>query len=150
MAKQAVNGLNSLLGAGVDCEGSARVEGTLRLDGAFRGNLEVGETLIIGSEGSFHGTAFGRKIVIGGHLKGEVMGTELVELQKGARLEGDVLTRSFVVEPGVWFQGNCRMEFTEADEARLKVAGRERESRKGPDGPIIRPLPGGSEGARAL
>jgi len=150
MAKNVSNGLNSLLGAGVECEGTARVEGTLRLDGAFKGNLEVGETLIIGSEGSFHGTAFGRKIVIGGHFKGEVMGTELVELQKGARLEGDVVTRSFVLEPGVWFQGNCRMEFTEADEARLKVPSAPREVRKGPDGPVVRPLPGGSEGARAL
>ncbi len=150
MAKQAANGLNSLLGAGVDCEGSARVEGTLRLDGAFRGNLEVGETLIIGSGGSFHGTAFGRQIVIGGHFKGEVMGTELVELQKGARLEGDVVTRSFVVEPGVFFQGNCRMEFTEADEARLRVNSGPKETRKGPEGPVVRPLPADSDDALAL
>jgi cytoskeletal protein CcmA (bactofilin family) len=150
MAKPASNGLNSLLGGGVECEGTARVEGTLRLDGAFRGNLEVGETLIIGSTGSFTGTACGRQVVIGGTFKGEVLGTELVELQKGARLDGDVLTRSFVVEPGVWFQGSCRMEFTEADEARLRVAGKDRETRKGPEGPIVRPLPGGSEGARAL
>jgi cytoskeletal protein CcmA (bactofilin family) len=49
------------------------------------------------------------------------VGTEQVELQKGARVEGDVLTRSFVIEPGVWFQGQCRMELTEADEARLRV-----------------------------
>ena len=42
------------------------------------------------------------------------------------------------------------LEFTEADEARLRVMGRERETRKGPEGPIVRPLPGGSEGARAL
>ena len=48
-------------------------------------------------------------------------GTETVELQKGARVEGDILTRSFVIEPGVWFQGQCRMELTEADEARLRV-----------------------------
>ena len=150
MGKQTANGLNSLLGAGVECEGTARVEGTLRLDGAFRGNLEVGETLIIGTTGSFTGTAVGRQIVIGGHFKGEVLGTDLVELQKGARLEGDILTRAFVVEPGVWFQGSCRMEFTEADEARLRVAGQEREGRKGPDGPLVRPLPGGSEGALAL
>lgn len=150
MAKQMSNGLNSLLGAGVECEGTARVEGTLRLDGTFRGRLEVGETLIIGSTGSLTGTACGRQVVIGGHFKGEVLGTELVELQKGARLEGDVLTRAFVIEPGVYFQGNCRMEFTEVDEARLRVANQERDDRKSPGGPIIRPLPAGSEGALAL
>jgi cytoskeletal protein CcmA (bactofilin family) len=115
------NGLDSLLGAGVDCQGTARVEGTLRLDGAFQGTLEIGDTLIIGQGGSFTGRARARQVVISGHFEGEVLGTERVELQRGARMEGDVLTRAFVIEPGVWFQGNCRMELTEADEARLRV-----------------------------
>lgn len=120
--RETVNGgLNSLLGAGVDCEGTARVEGTLRLDGTFRGSLEVGDTLVIGQTGTLEGKAYGREIIIAGRFKGEVMGTEQVELQKGARLEGDVITRSFVIEPGVYFAGNCKMEFTEADEAKLKV-----------------------------
>lgn len=119
--KEGPSGLNSLLGPGVECEGTARVEGTLRLDGSFRGDLEVGETLIIGQTGSFEGNAFGREVIIAGRFTGRVMGTEQVELQKGARLEADVLTRSFVIEPGVYFAGNCKMEFTEADEARLRV-----------------------------
>lgn len=121
MKKEGGNGLQSLLGQGVDCEGTARVEGTLRLDGTFRGSLEVGESLIIGHTGRFEGRALGRTVVIAGTLEGEVMGTDQVELQKGARLEGNVLTRSLVIEPGVFFEGNCRMEFTEADEARLRI-----------------------------
>ncbi|HUP01872.1 MAG TPA: polymer-forming cytoskeletal protein [Gemmatimonadota bacterium] len=148
------NGLSSLLGTGVECEGTARVEGTLRLDGAFRGRLEVGETLIIGQAGSFSGTACGRSVVIGGRFKGEVLGTEQVELQKGARLEGDVLTRSFVIEPGVFFEGSCRMEFTQADEARLRVGSGERgpeelvpETR---DESVVRSLKKESESARNL
>lgn len=122
--KSTSNGLDSLLGVGVDCEGTASVEGTLRLDGTYRGRLAVGETLIIGSTGSFTGKAVAQEVVISGTFEGEVLGTERVELQKGARLEGDVLTRSFVVEPGVHFEGNCRMEFTEADEQRLRSAAR--------------------------
>lgn len=121
MKKEGGNGLQSLLGQGVDCEGTARVEGTLRLDGVFRGNLEVGESLIIGHTGRFAGKALGRTVVIAGAFEGEVMGTDQVELQKGARLQGDVITRSLVIEPGVFFEGSCRMEFTEADEARLRI-----------------------------
>ena len=60
-------------------------------------------------------------MVVIGKFEGELIGTERVELQKGARMDGDVLTRSFVIEPGVWFQGQCRMELTEADEALLRV-----------------------------
>ncbi len=121
MKKETGNGLQSLLGPGVECDGSARVEGTLRLDGSFEGRLEVGESLVIGHTGRFVGKAIGRTVVIAGSFEGEVMGTEQVELQKGARLHGDVLTRSLVIEPGVFFEGSCRMEFTDADEARLRL-----------------------------
>jgi cytoskeletal protein CcmA (bactofilin family) len=121
MKRETGNGLQSLLGQGAECDGSARVEGTLRLDGSFEGRLEVGESLIIGHTGRFVGKAIGRTVVIAGSFEGEVMGTEQVELQKGARLHGDVLTRSLVIEPGVFFEGSCRMEFTDADEARLRV-----------------------------
>lgn len=149
MGRNAGNGLNSLLGAGVECEGVARVEGTLRLDGAFRGRLEVEDTLIIGSSGSFTGTACGRRVILGGRFEGEVLGTEIVELQKGARFQGDVLTRSFVIEPGVWFQGSCRMEFGEAEEARLRAAGRQPAERSA-EAAVVRSLSGGPEDARAL
>lgn len=146
MKKEGGNGLQSLLGEGVDCEGTARVEGTLRLDGTFRGSLEVGESLIIGHTGRFEGKALGRTVVIAGAVEGEVMGTDQVELQKGARLEGNVLTRSLVIEPGVFFEGNCRMEFTEADEARLRIdtpsgAGRaERDREDDEQGDLVRSL----------
>jgi cytoskeletal protein CcmA (bactofilin family) len=133
---QGNGGLNSLLGAGVECEGTARVEGTLRLDGSFSGILEVGDTLVIGHTGTFRGKARAREVVIAGSFQGEVLGTEQVELQKGARMEGDVLTRSFVIEPGVFFQGNCRMEYTEADESRIR--GAETEAAE-PD-PLVRSL----------
>ncbi|MGH7556991.1 MAG: bactofilin family protein [Gemmatimonadota bacterium] len=129
MKKEGGNGLQSLLGQGVECEGTARVEGTLRLDGTFRGNLEVGESLIIGHTGRLEGNAVGRTVVIAGTLEGEVMGTDQVELQKGARLQGDVITRSLVIEPGVFFEGNCRMEFTEADEARLRTGALSKEEK---------------------
>ena len=133
------NGLDSLLGAGVDCQGTARVEGTLRLDGAFQGTLEVGDTLIIGQSGSFTGRARGRQVVVIGKVEGEVIGTERVELQKGARMDGDVLTRSFVIEPGVWFQGQCRMELTEADEALLRVEPASMDAGRS-DGAMVRSL----------
>lgn len=138
--KGASNGLDSLLGVGVDCEGSASVEGTLRLDGSYRGRLEVGETLIIGSTGSFTGKAVAQEVVIAGTFEGEVLGTERVELQEGARLEGDVLTRSFVVEPGVFFQGNCRMEYGEAEEERLRNAAENVRNDAGEGDPVVRSL----------
>jgi cytoskeletal protein CcmA (bactofilin family) len=53
-------------------------------------------------------------------------------------MDGDVLTRSFVIEPGVWFQGQCRMVLTEADEARLRVEPTS-DDRRG-DGAVVRSM----------
>jgi hypothetical protein len=49
-----------------------------------------------------------------------------------------------VIEPGVFFQGSCRMEFTDADEARLRLDAAGRGFHANPDddqqGDLVRSL----------
>lgn len=104
------DGPHSLLGQDSRWQGSAQVQGTLRVDGAFEGTLEVSKTLVIGKSGNLSGEIRARDVVVGGRVQGTIMATESVELQKGCHFEGDLRTRTFVVEAGVFFQGNCRMQ----------------------------------------
>ncbi len=103
------SGMQSVLGEGSRFEGTARVGGMLRVDGSWEGSLEVGETLVVGKTGVVSGDVRARSVVVCGRVNGTITATESVELQKGCRLEGDIHTRTFVVEEGVFFQGNCRM-----------------------------------------
>jgi cytoskeletal protein CcmA (bactofilin family) len=109
MKRSSNGGINSLVGQGSRFEGVARVEGTLRVDGSWEGSLEVGDTLVIGKTGDFTGDIRARNVVVCGRVSGMITASESVELQRGCRFEGDVQTRTFVVEDGVFFQGNCRM-----------------------------------------
>jgi cytoskeletal protein CcmA (bactofilin family) len=109
MGKAPSNGINSLLGEGSSYEGTARVGGAVRVDGNWKGSVEVTETLVVGRTGVFTGDVHARDVIVCGRLVGTISATGSVELQKGCRFEGDVETPIFVVEEGVFFQGNCRM-----------------------------------------
>jgi cytoskeletal protein CcmA (bactofilin family) len=110
MSRQQSSGVSSLLGQGSRWEGAVRVVGTLRLDGSCEGTLDVGGMLVIGKTGEFAGEIRARDVVVCGRVRGTILATETVELQKGCHFEGDVHTRTFVVEAGVFFQGTCSME----------------------------------------
>jgi cytoskeletal protein CcmA (bactofilin family) len=101
--------MQSVLGEGSRFEGKARVAGMLRVDGSWEGSLDVAETLVVGKTGVVSGDVRARSVVVCGRVTGTITASESVELQKGCRLEGDIHTRTFVVEEGVYFQGNCRM-----------------------------------------
>ena len=72
--------------------------------------MDVGEALVIGAAGSFTGEIRAHTVVVRGTVRGTILAAHSVELQRGARVEGDVHTRVLVVEEGVFFQGHCRME----------------------------------------
>lgn len=115
----------SVLGSGSSTTGAARYEGSLRLDGTFEGSIEVGETLIVGPSGSLTGDIRAGSVVVAGAIRGTVLATDTVELERGARLEGDIQTRTLIVEDGVFFQGNCRMEEGRDDVPALQLTSRQ-------------------------
>jgi cytoskeletal protein CcmA (bactofilin family) len=46
---------------------------------------------------------------IAGRVEGRVYAKERVELQTASHLKGDVHAKSFVIQDGCFFQGNCSM-----------------------------------------
>lgn len=101
--------MDSLLGSGSFSKGSLKVEGGLRIDGTIDGEVIVSGTLTVGREGMIIGNVTVNQAVIGGTIKGTVRAEQQLELQSGSRLEGDIFTRSLVIEDGVFFEGSCKM-----------------------------------------
>ncbi len=105
----AVSGVNSILGEGSSIKGNIRIDGSMRIDGDFEGNLTVTESLIVGKGGNVKAEVEVGEAVVGGRVTGRIRASERVELQTGARMEGDVYTQSFMIEDGVFFRGSCHM-----------------------------------------
>lgn len=101
--------INTVVGEGTTMTGTLRVEGSVLVHGDFEGTLTATESAIIGKTGSVRAGISARDVLVAGKVRGKIVAKDRVELQTGARLEGDVLAKSFMIEEGVFFQGNCSM-----------------------------------------
>jgi cytoskeletal protein CcmA (bactofilin family) len=111
--------INTVLGEGTSFNGQLKVEGSVLVNGDFEGTLSATETLVVGKTGSVRGGLSVRDATVSGRVKGKIVARDRVELQTGARLEGDVFAKSFMIEEGVFFQGNCSMGDDAVDEEQV-------------------------------
>jgi len=49
-------------------------------------------------------------VIINGDVTGNVKATEMVELHKPAKVKGDITTPSLMIDKGVVFDGNSKMD----------------------------------------
>jgi len=102
--------INSIVGPGTKFNGECNVEGTIRIDGEFEGKLNVTKVIIVGKTGVIKGDIKSADVIVGGKVIGAINGENRVELQAGAHIEGDIRTKSLIVDEGVFFDGQCRMK----------------------------------------
>ena len=106
----------TFLGKGVDFQGKAHFDGTVRVDGHFEGEITTSDTLIIGEHAVIKGAITGGVIVSGGKVEGNITASQKVQLLRPAVLIGDVSSPSFSMEEGVLFQGLCNMGISQLDD----------------------------------
>jgi len=97
----------SVIGEGSVFEGTFEVTGNLRVDGKFKGDLDVTETLVVGKNGQVDATVKTKNAVVAGTIQGDLNASDKITLQSGSRLEGEMVTSKLVIEEGVSFQGSC-------------------------------------------
>jgi cytoskeletal protein CcmA (bactofilin family) len=101
--------INSVIGEGSAFSGTLRIDGSLIIHGDFEGAVTCTDTLVVGKTGRVKAEIDVQGATIGGRVEGRIFAKERVELQTGCHFLGDVHSRSFVIQDGVFFQGNCTM-----------------------------------------
>ncbi len=102
--------LNALLGRGSEFDGKLAFEGAVRIDGKFTGAISTDDDLIIG-EGAFVTAEITcGSVVVHGEVTGNIRATSSVELRQPAHVKGEITTPSLMVEKGVIFEGQSKME----------------------------------------
>jgi cytoskeletal protein CcmA (bactofilin family) len=102
--------LNALLGRGSEFDGKLHFEGTVRIDGTFTGEITTNDMLIIGEGAKVAADITCGSVVVNGEVTGNIKATDSVELHKPARVKGDITTPSLMIDKGVVFDGNSKME----------------------------------------
>lgn len=104
------NEINALLGKGSEFEGKLSFEGTVRIDGQFKGEIFSDDVLIVGEGAIVDAEIKVNQVVVYGSVQGNVYAPGGVNLHAPARLKGSITTKSLTIDQGVVFDGSCHME----------------------------------------
>jgi len=99
----------TVISSGVNVEGTLSSNGSIRLDGTIRGDVNCNGNVTIGEHGEVYGKVSGLSITIGGKVEGTVNAKEKLMLESKADLKGDVFTTILIVEAGARFDGKSNM-----------------------------------------
>lgn len=116
--------MNTFIAKGSEFAGKLTFEGTVRVDGKVDGEIFSKGTLIIGPGADIKAKVNVDSVIISGNLNGNITAKKKVELRAPAKLKGNILTPSLVIEEGVIFEGNCKMEpksFAQADSVQTEA-----------------------------
>jgi cytoskeletal protein CcmA (bactofilin family) len=103
--------LNAVLGRGSSFEGKLTFEGTVRIEGTFKGEIHTEDTLVIGEGAHVEAeVSAGTVVVSGGEVIGNIRAKQAIELERAARVRGTLETPALKIEKGVVFVGSCKMD----------------------------------------
>lgn len=106
----ASNEITTILGKGSSFDGKLTFEGAVRIDGVFSGEIDTRGTLMIGASAEVKAKIHAANIIIEGLIRGEIVAINSLEIHSSARVYGNLVCPSLMIQKGAIFEGSCRME----------------------------------------
>ena len=97
--------ITTLLGRGAAFEGKLTFEGTVRIDGRFKGEVFSDDVLVIGEGAHVEAEIDIGEVIIQGTVVGNIKAKRSIEIHAPGRVKGDLHTPSLQVDKGVIFEG---------------------------------------------
>ncbi|MCX7633141.1 MAG: polymer-forming cytoskeletal protein [Turneriella sp.] len=104
----------TLFATGSAFKGILQFKNALRIMGKFEGEITGGEYLEIGPQAKVTAHITVAYVVVYGHVTGNIVASEKVELREGATLIGNIRSPKLEVDDGVVFEGQCEMKLEKA------------------------------------
>jgi len=105
--------IRAFLGEGTEFEGLLNFDGTVRVDGRFKGEVHTADCLIIGETGFVEGEIKAGHFIVMGTFSGNVRAVNKVEILSTGRITGNVFSPALVVQEGGILEGTILMKGTE-------------------------------------
>ena len=102
--------ITTLLGRGAVFEGKLTFEGTVRIDGRFKGEVFSDDVLVIGDGALVEAQIEVGEVIIQGTVVGNIVAKRSIEIHAPGRVKGDLHTPSLQIDKGVIFEGRSFME----------------------------------------
>lgn len=105
MATKNDSQLNSVIGDGSIFEGKFYINGSLKINGRFEGEIKTKEHLIVGETGKVKTDITARRVTVGGTVIGNIEAEEDVSLLSTGRILGNIRAPKVNIEDGVVVEG---------------------------------------------
>ena len=99
------NELKALLEEGCLFEGKLSFSGTIRLNGHFKGEIEDGDTLVVGQNADIQGSVSVGEAIIAGNFNGKLIAKKRVEITSTGKLNGELYSPLLVTHEGAQMKG---------------------------------------------
>lgn len=106
-------GFETVLGTNSALEGVFKSGANVRLDGTFKGTLEITGNILIGETAKIDADVNAKNISIAGAVRGNVSGKKVQILRTG-RVWGDIRATALTTEEGAFIDGKITMVSTDA------------------------------------
>lgn len=101
--------LSTIIGKGSKIKGTLYVQGGVRVDGEVEGTIESDGFVTIGSSGVAKANIKADECLISGKVVGNVTCKDAIELDRSARMNGDIVAKILKIHTGAVFNGNSSM-----------------------------------------
>lgn len=101
--------LDTVLAEDFSFEGELRFAKPLMIKGPFRGDIKAEGDLYVGELAKVEARVEARTVSVRGHVVGNIVAAQKIELHATARVDGDMTAPEIVMEAGSKFNGICTM-----------------------------------------
>jgi cytoskeletal protein CcmA (bactofilin family) len=109
-AEMAENGEVTIVGTGARLEGNVVSAGSLRIDGQVKGQINADGDVVLSPQSQVEADIRAQNVSIGGRFKGNILVKGKAHLARGGRIDGNVTSKTLVVEEGGVFHGQSIMD----------------------------------------
>ncbi|MCF8011846.1 MAG: polymer-forming cytoskeletal protein [Clostridiales bacterium] len=101
--------VDTIIGNGTSFSGKLNVEGSLRIDGKFDGEINSNGNIVIGKTGYVEAVVRGYNASVAGELYGNICLEGKLEINNTGKIYGDIDVSKLVISEGAVFQGESKM-----------------------------------------
>lgn len=109
MAEQQ-SGEVTIVGKGAKLEGTVVSAGSLRIDGQVKGQINADGDVMLSPQSQVEADIRAQNVAIAGRFKGTIVVKGRAEISRGGRVDGNITSKTLVIEEGAIFQGQSVME----------------------------------------
>jgi cytoskeletal protein CcmA (bactofilin family) len=123
--------IHGFIGQGTDFSGELKFDGTVRIEGNFKGRIHATGTLVVGEKARVEAGVHCGTLITSGEIIGDIEAADRIEARPPGRIQGNIKAPVLVISEGVFFEGQAQMDVapvrTPAPEKKTPVAGKTQE-----------------------